>query len=153
MAKSFSLKSVVTIAIVVAVIAIALSYVVFSYMPQQKKVNLINDYKKASYEAILCQYSCPLELQQNAQNKTELLPQTDCVKNCSSALNQKNLSSDVFSANDLKNDNFFNDLLSLVNNCKKQSLNQTSLSLNTQSYVDCVSTNIKGLTTTYNYIN
>jgi len=152
MTKNFSSKSVVAIIIVTALIVLALSYLVFSYLPQQKKLNLINDYKKASYEAILCQYSCPLELQKNAQNQTELLPKSDCVKGCSNTLQQKNLSSDVFSADDLKNDNFFSDLLLLVNNCKKQSLNQTSFSINTQEYVDCVSIKIKGLNQNYSYI-
>lgn len=153
MANNFSLKSVIIIVIATALIVIVMSYLIFSYIPQQKKLDLISDYKKASYEAILCQYTCPLELQKTTENKTELLPNLNCVKACSDSLKQKNLNPEAFSVNDLKNDNFFSDILTLVDNCKKQSLNQTSLSLDTKSYVSCVSLNIKKLNQTYGYIN
>ena len=120
---------------------------------QYKKIVLIliNEYKKLGYESLLCQYNCPLELQ-TLNNKTQLLPNSACVEACSQKLKQANVSSDIFSANDLKNDNLFSDITNAVNICKTESVNKTSLTMDNRVYFNCVSEKLKSLAVTYPYV-
>jgi hypothetical protein len=140
--------------ILVVVIAIGV-YVYESNKTNQVKRNLdLLSYKKGLFQTVFCQYGCPLKFQLY-QNKTQLIPDLDCVKNCttefkkeysSAALNKLN-----FTKQELANDNFFNDIELLVENCKKQSTDSASL-INNSQFFSC---SIKGLELVrerYNYL-
>jgi hypothetical protein len=142
--------------VIILIVVVALGVYVYE-SDQTYKVKRNSDllsYKKSLYETVFCQYNCPLKFQLY-QNKTQLLPDLECVKNCTIDFKKKysptNLNKLNFTKQELGNDNFFNDIELLVENCKKQSTNPSSI-INNSEFFSC---SIKGLELVkerYNYL-
>jgi len=132
--------------IIIIIVVIALgTYVYQSNQIYQVKRNAdLSSYKNGLYWAVFCQYNCPLKIQLY-QNTTQLIPDLDCVKNCSASFKTKYNSAILnklnFTKQELSNDNFFNDVELIIANCKKQSPDPTSL-LNNTEFFSC---SVKGL--------
>src|SRR3989344_2132296 len=92
-------KKVVYAVIITAVVVFLISYGVFKYYPEQKKLSDLNSYRRALYGSIACQYSCPLESQiiNNKTGETELLPGLECVKSCTSSFRALQISNSSIS--------------------------------------------------------
>lgn len=142
-------KSTLIIIVVAVIIAILLSYFIFKYLPEQSKNKEIQEYKKALFDSILCQYSCQLSLQE-FQNKTQMLPEASCVQNCTQALRDNQAQGEKFSNQEISSDNLILDIQNIVDNCRTE--NSQNISLNVQTFFPCVSGKLGSLKSTYTYL-
>ncbi len=150
-----------TIILVVIILTFAISAYIFKYMPEQKKKAEIQSYKKAMFDSVACQYSCPLESQQipvndsktgKIVNKTQLLPGLECVKNCTAAYKQQFEAGSSITDKELLEDNFLKDIQTVIVDCRKASLNTTTLTTDNVFFFSCTTTNIQNLKTNYTYL-
>ena len=140
----------IIIAVVLILIISIVIYYEYKYLPEQNKKIKILEYKKEFYNSILCEYNCPLKLQEY-KNKTQLLPEAVCVKSCTKDF-KKNNNSTAFSSIDLNQDNLIIDINKLVQDCKKQSLNSTTLSIDNSVLFSCSVKSLKTLRQKYDYL-
>jgi len=144
-------NTIITIIIIVVIVLVFVGgYYLKDYQDKQKKISEINDYKKGFYDGILCQYECPLTLQ-NMSNKTEMLPELNCVKDCSAPFKAK-FSSVSYTKPELERDNLLKDIDGVVANCKKTSMNMTALKLDNVAYFNCAAKGVEGLKQNYTYL-
>jgi len=135
---------------VFVIIVISIAYwQTYSY--QEKRAEKIQEYKKAFYSAMLCEYNCPLT-NQKYQNKTQLLPEARCVKNCTKSF-KANYSNLTFSKQELQIDDLFKDLEAAIKKCRAQTVNATSLSVNNTFYFSCSAEEIAKLKGEYGYLS
>ena len=139
--------------ILIVVIAIGIYIYESNQIYKVKRNSDLLSYKKSLYETVFCQYSCPLKFQLY-QNKTQLIPDLDCIKNCtvefkkvysSVALNKFN-----FTKQELANDNFFNDIGLLIENCKKQSTGSSLI--NNSEFFTCSINGLELVKERYDYL-
>jgi len=142
------IKTLLFIAIII--IVFIGGYFLKDFLDKQNRIKDVNDYKKGFYDGLVCQYSCPMSLQ-DISNKTQMLPDVDCVKSCSAAFKQKYSS---FSAKkeELQRDKLLDDIDNLVKDCKKTTINATSITFNNTQYFDCATKSLSGLKTNYSYL-
>ncbi|MBI2632036.1 hypothetical protein HYW75_03465 [Candidatus Pacearchaeota archaeon] len=150
--------------LLILIIAAFFLFYSLKYLPEKNKVSDINLYKKALYDSILCQFSCPL-LPSKSQNTTVFLPDQICQKICIAELKAMNLNTTKYSQQDLISDNLASDINNIILDCKnlysiKQpivngtSSNNTSqtIPINTTAYFPCVKLGLIGLQDNYPYI-
>ena len=144
-------KNIVYAVIITFVITFALTYFIFVSYPNMQQQSSINKYKKELFSSVLCQYSCPLT-NQTINNKTQLLPSQDCVKQCT--VNMKEIqNSTTIKNSDLENDNLITDIESVVSDCKIKAVNQTALTMNNELFFSCTSSSLASLKSKYSYLN
>ncbi|MFA6022522.1 MAG: hypothetical protein WC781_00365 [Candidatus Pacearchaeota archaeon] len=137
------------ITVIVAIVLLFGGFFLNNYLQKQGHENSILNYKKGFYTTVSCEYSCPLKMQ-NYQNKTQLLPDISCVKNCTEAfLSNPNQN---FSRDELNKDNLISDMSSVVNNCQKESYDLKTLTINNSNFYHCSSEGLKALRAKYKYI-
>ncbi len=141
------------LAIIAAVlITLAVAAVVFVYIPKVQKQNAINSYKKDFFNGIVCEYSCPLTIQ-TVKNKTQPLPDNECVKNCTAGLMARAAAGDKLSNADLISDNLGAEITGVTNDCKKVGFDNATLSVNSSIYFPCVQAKLLDLRKNYSYLN
>lgn len=148
-----SQMNVVYAVVITAVVVFGLSYMYFKYMPEHAKVSELKEYKKALYSSVLCQYSCPLTPQNDSKNKTQMLPGLECVKKCTDDIRNLKIINSTFTEQDLKDDSFVADVSLAIDNCKKSTLNNVTLSIDNLQYFPCVSSGLEALKSKYSYLN
>jgi len=142
-----------TLYIIIAVIITAVvTSAFFIYYPKYQGNNEINQYKKALYDSVLCQYSCPL-VDQVVQNTTQKLPEQACVQACTEKLRTINIDGNKFSNSDLQNDNFVKDVESGITNCRTESLNTTTLKVENERFFSCSINFLQSVKDNYSYLN
>ncbi len=146
-------KQVKTISIIATTIIITLLIVgfIFVYYPKQVKANKIDSYKKDAFNSIVCQYSCPL-VEQEFQNKTQLLPNTDCVKLCATEFQNNKIKYQGLSNKDLNNDDLINVTSKIIDDCRTNSLKEGTIELDNEKYFSCVSQSLETLKSQYSYL-
>lgn len=138
------------------IITLAISVYVYNLdnVDKTKRTSDINSYKKNLYETVICQYSCPLKLQ-DYQNKTQLLPDfncvADCTKNFKSKFSTETLNNLNFTKEELARDNFFNDIETIVENCKTTSVDSYS-GMNNSKFFSCSIQGLKQIKENYSYL-
>jgi hypothetical protein len=147
--KPINVKVIFIIIIILLILLAGYGYFL-KYLPKQNKDIKIIEYKKDFYKSILCEYSCPLKSQEY-KNKTRLLPEIECVKDCTENFKQKN-NHTIFSSVELNQDNLIKDIDAVIKECKKQSLNTTSFSLNDSLLFSCSSQRLAELGKRYDYL-
>lgn len=152
MMASKTLKSVIVAVIITAVITFAISYIIFKYIPDNNQNLKINEYKKELYTSTLCQYSCPLTLQE-AQNKTQYLPEPVCVQDCTKNFKELQASGDTISNEQMKNDKLIDDMPNAINACKKEAVDINTKTLNNTLFFTCSIEKLSALKSKYNYLN
>ncbi|MEK6890940.1 MAG: hypothetical protein AABX03_02280 [Nanoarchaeota archaeon] len=148
-------KKIVKIFVIVmaAVIIVALAaYFGYGYYLGTKKSQEIVTYKEDIYNSVLCEFNCPLT-QQQFNNKTQLLPGVECVKNCSAEFREKNYSLSVSDKEFLLKDGFLDELSLIVKNCQNQSMDASAKNLNISQFSSCARTNLEPLKEKYPYLN
>jgi hypothetical protein len=148
-------RTLIAITIIIIVVIALGAYVYQSNQIYQVKRNSdLLDYKKGLYETVFCQYKCPLKTQLY-QNTTQLIPDLECVKNCSASFKTKYNSAVLnklnFTKQELSSDNFFNDIELIIANCKTQSADSASLLNNTQ-FFSCSVKGLELIREKYNYL-
>ncbi len=141
-------KTIIFIAIIV--IVFIGGYFLKDYIDKQTRLKDVNQYKKGFYDGLVCQYSCPMSLQ-NVSNKTQMLPDVDCVKSCSAAFKSKFASFSV-KKEELGKDNLLTDIDNVVKECKKNTINTTSMSFNNTRYFNCAVKSLNDLKMNYSYL-
>jgi hypothetical protein len=136
--------------ILAVVLTLLISAYFFYYMPKQNRIADINDYKRGLYQSSLCQYTCPLTMQ-TLNNLSQILPEVNCVQNCSAEFKAKFGDGESFSNKELENDDLFKDVLSSINACK--TLSAVNSTLNNSLFFPCVSEKMISLNQTYLYLN
>lgn len=157
-------KKTLLYSLIILIIAALFLYYGLEYLPEKNKVDNINTYKKAIYDSILCQFTCPL-LPSISQNTTVFLPDQLCQKICIAELKAKNLNTTKYSQQDLISDNLATDINNIILDCKnlhtikhpivnETSSNNTSqtIPINTTAYFPCVKQGLNGLQDKYPYI-
>ena len=147
-------KQIVYAVVVTFIVTLIISYVLFKYIPSTQENNQLNEYKKALFSSTICQYSCPLE-EQVYQNKTQLLPGTECVKSCTESFRELQ-KWEQFSNEQLKNDNLIADVEKVVSACRTSSIlegNNTIPSIDNVNFFSCVSKDLESLKKNYPYLN
>ena len=142
-----------TISIILATVIITLLIVGFAfvYYPKIVKASKVDSFKKVAFDSIVCQYSCPLE-EQEFKNKTQMLPNTECVTQCASAFQHDKLKYNDLTDKDLNNDNLIKDIPKLIDNCRTNSLINGTFQLENEKYFPCVSQNLETLKEQYSYL-
>lgn len=120
------------------------------FLDKQKRVSDVRDYKKAFYNGMLCEYSCPLA-PQLYKNKTQMLPTIECVQGCTTPFKTK-YSSVSYTRAELERDKLLSDMNTTISYCKTHSVNMTSLTLNYAAYYNCSATGLEGLKQNYTYL-
>ena len=158
--------------ITIAIIILAAIFIfTINYMQERKEINNIpeeslpgqnlkqhtseeiQDYKIALYEAILCQYSCPLT-EGRIQDTPIVVPEPSCTQACSSKLRANGYSPDQFTEEELLNDSLLSDLEETISNCRTTSgVAEEKTVDNVRGFFDCTSPNLKKLKETYEYLN
>jgi len=142
------------IGVVVILIIIFASVYYFYYMPKQNYQKSIITYKKAMYDSVICQYSCPLT-EQKFQKTNQSLPDQQCIKTCTEAVKALNISGSQFSDSDLLKDNLFADLDLIIKNCQTsstQTVDNVTI-INSSSFFTCVKPEAVALKEKYSYLN
>jgi len=143
----------VWMAVVIAVIlTFAASAFVFVYLPKIQKQNEIKEYKQVLYDSILCQYSCPLIEKKVGVNKTDLVPEPECVKECSLELNAKIASGVKYTEAEVSNDDLLKDMRSSIDVCKRESFDNSTLAINSSEFFVCVKSDLVELKEKYSYV-
>lgn len=142
-------KTKLILAIIVIVIIIS-GYFLYDYYQKQKRINEVNGYKRGFYEGMLCEYGCPLKLQEY-NNKTQNLPELGCIKGCTTSFKEK-YTEKSFKEEELEMDNLLKDIDDAIKNCKTKSVNMTILSLDNTAYFSCAKKSIEELKGKYNYL-
>lgn len=137
--------------IITAIITAVICWLVFSYIPDYQKNIKIQSYKRSVFNSVLCEYKCPLT-NQTYVNKTILLPDQECVKNCTVNVKDDQEKLNDFSNNDLKKDGLTEELMVVVNNCKKTSSDPKTKILDNKIFFDCVIKALEGLKEKYPYL-
>lgn len=106
-------------------------------------------YKKAFYEAVLCEYSCPLKLH-TINNKTQLLPEAGCVKTCTEDF--RKMQNVTYKKEDLNKDNLALDMADVIKNCGTQTLNNETGERNNSEFFSCSVRDLRALRDKYNYL-
>lgn len=143
-----NLKIILFVAIII--IVFIGGYFLKDFLDKQNRIKEVNSYKKGFYEGLVCQYNCPMSLQ-NMSNKTQMLPDIDCVKSCSNTFKQK-FSSFSAKQEELQRDNLLNDIDLAVKNCKKNTINSTAYTFNNTEYFNCAAKSLDELKIKYNYL-
>ncbi len=125
-------------------------YFLKDFLDKQNRAKEVNDYKKGFYDGLVCQYGCPMSLQ-NVSNKTQMLPDVDCVKGCSAGFKNK-FSSFSVKKEELQKDKLLDDIDNLVKECKKNTINTTAYTFNNTAYFDCAVKSLSGLKMNYSYL-
>lgn len=144
-------KNVKVFVIIGLVILIALAFYLYIYqylLIQKKNLEIIN-YKRDLYTAVLCEYSCPMKLQ-SYQNKTQLLPDMECVKNCTNIFKQNNPA--LFTKEDLTKDNLLKEISNSVQECRQESLDEETLTINNTIFFSCTTQKLSSLKDKYEYL-
>lgn len=141
----------IILAVIVIILVFVGGYYLKVYTDNQKRANDANSYKKGFYEGLLCEYGCPMYLQ-NLSNKTQILPSLDCVKGCTGAFKTK-FAGASFTKAELARDNLLSDIDAVVAVCKKSSMNMTALKLDNEAYFKCAEQSMLGLKQNYTYLN
>tara|TARA_Y100000310_G_scaffold131061_1_gene130274 strand:+ start:486 stop:983 length:498 start_codon:yes stop_codon:yes gene_type:complete len=124
-------KSHLTILAIILVVAVIFSVNSINQADQDS----LTIYKKALYDSISCQYSCPL-LFQEFQNKSQFLPSRTCVQNCVADFEALGLDSTRYTDSDLLNDELVIDLEQAITDCRAKSfLNSTET--DSQAFFQC----------------
>lgn len=155
MEKEKNRKNIMLLWLAVAVVLTAvICYILFVYVPQHNEKTEINNYKKAIFDSMICQHRCPLT-DQLLNNKTQLLPDTACVSNCTAIAKEKMNNSD-FTQKDLEGDSLFIEMQNSINLCKKQSSStnpiDNSTTVNNAAYFACVPVKLELLKNNFSYL-
>ncbi len=150
MAKNSS--SIIPVIIVTAILVFAISFLIFSYLPSHNHNKLVYDYKAAIYGSTLCQYKCPLTLQQ-VQNKSEYLPDPACVKKCTDTFKDVLSKADDLSKNELLTDRLMDDMSAGINGCRTAALDATKTKMNSTMFIGCSVGKLEGMKSKYGYLN
>ncbi len=148
-------KDILVTAVISFVVAFAIAYFVFAYIPANSESSQINDYKKALYNSVLCQYKCPL-VEQMFNNKTVNAPNASCVQTCSAEFRAQQLKAgETISDSDLLSDNLIEDIQNIVTACRNQSIsdNGNLPDINNTVFFPCVVNGLEGLKNQYSYLN
>lgn len=149
---SFRINKKVFYAIVItAILTLALSTVAFKYFSEIQKNEEIEEYKKAMYSSILCQHKCPL-VPQVINNITVDVPETECVKECTTNFRNMQISKKSFNNEDLLKDNLFSDLAITLDSCKANSFDNSTLTYNNSVYFSCSLEKMESLKMNYTYL-
>lgn len=152
MMESKTLKPIIWAVIITVFITFAISFLILKYIPDHNQNLKVNEYKKELYTSTLCQYSCPLSLQQ-AQNKTEYLPEQTCVNNCTKKFKEIQSTSEDISNSQIKNDGLINDMSSAISVCKNGAVDTKTMSLNNTLFFSCSVEKLSALKSKYSYLN
>ena len=145
-------NTIITIVIIAVIVIVFVGgYYLKDYQDKQKRISEINDYKKGFYNGLLCEYSCPLSMQ-NMSNTTQMLPTLDCVKGCTGPFKAK-YASFSYTQKELEMDNLLRDINSTISYCKIHSVNMTAMKLDTVAYFNCAAKGVEGLKQNYTYLN
>jgi hypothetical protein len=112
----------------------------------------INNYKRALFQSLECQYSCsPENITMN--NETRFLPNPVCIKACTAALKAKNLPAPTeFNQTEMMGDDLFKDIELAHTNCTSSNTNQTSGERLETSFFECMSEQLKTIKSKYSYV-
>jgi hypothetical protein len=141
----------IIIGVIVALILLGVAYEFYNkeIVEKGKRLSDIILYKKAFYEAVLCEYSCPLKMQ-NVNNKSQLIPDVSCVKLCTEEF--KKAKYENYSKEELYTDNLITDMASSIQNCSQESLNNVTKVRNNSMFFSCSVNGLDSLKEKYPYI-
>lgn len=146
-----SKKTLGIIAAILIILIIAGVYY-FKILPDKKKTADIQEYKKALYESILCQYKCPLQ-NYTIENKTQTIQQRECVVECINYLKDKGYIRNQYSNNEINSDNLAKDIEFVVVNCRQESTDSETGEFDSIKVTDCAIRGLEDLKSTYSYLN
>src|SRR3989344_8252860 len=149
--KKSDRKYLITIILVIALIV--LSFLIYNKSNGDNDSDL-NNYKKALYESVLCQYSCPL-IEQEFNNITQYLPLKPCVESCINQFRALGLNDTKFSDETLINDNLVKDIEITIRNCKLSSSEEINNSqrINNEIFFKCSVDGLNSIKSNYTYLN
>ena len=145
-------KKNIYIGIVAIIIIAAVGYYFLVRIPEQNKQKDVIEYKRALYDSILCQYKCPLTNYTFEENKTQNLPNSDCVKACISELKTKGFVKNEFSATDLMKDNLAVDVEVIVSGCRNENIDNSTFELKSEEWIKCSIEKFERLKENYTYL-
>ena len=139
--------------IILAIIVISIGIYIYNDMSvkNEKRIQDVLNYKGELFKGVICQYSCPLKFQE-VQNKTQLLPEAKCVKNCTQNFKKKYPSVN-FTKEELNKDNFFKDFEKIVEDCQVESKDPTATyKVNNTQFFMCANRKLPELKNNYTYL-
>lgn len=147
----------IPVVIIIIVVALIIAYVYYS-INQEKEQNLkeVVDYKVKLFEGVVCEYQCPLKLQQY-ENRTQLLPDLKCVKACTQEFRIKYPNAN-YTKEQLSTDNFFNDFEKIITDCQSQSRiyadyeKSSQFTMNNSAFFECAGEKLPELRFRYPYL-
>ncbi len=146
------LKPLILTVIITILITFAISFLIFKYIPDNNQNLKIDEYRKGLYTSVLCQYSCPLSLQQ-FQNKTDYLPEPACAKDCTDKLkNFQSITEDI-SNNQIKKDGLIIDMSNAITACKNKATDTKTKTINNTLFFNCSIEKLSALKNKYNYLS
>ena len=144
-------KKSVSIILSVIVTIIVLILLTTSYLPNQKQADLVVEYKKALYESVLCQYSCPI-IEGEFNNETTRIPDMACIQDCVNEFRAKGIDANTISNRDLETDNFVLDSTTIIEDCRTLNLGVGANSTNSEFFFICAKDSLQKLNQTYLYL-
>lgn len=143
-------KTKIILCLVIIALIFLSAYLGYDYFFKEKIKKDVLNYKKEFYNGILCEYGCPL-VSQEVNNKTQMLPLLDCIKDCTSKFREK-YSKNNFTSQEISSDNLIKDIDANVNACKKASINLTSMKMDNVAYFNCSKSELEKLKDKYGYL-
>lgn len=145
----------IVIVLVIAAVIAGVYYYKFNY-PKYDQEKEIKIFKQKFYKSIICQYNCPLSSQEY-QNKTQMLPSIDCLKDCSNNF-LKETNNKTYSEQLLIKDDLLKDIEQGIITCKKQAAiksptNSSEIAaINTTLFFSCSGEKLSYLKNKYDYL-
>jgi hypothetical protein len=146
-------KKTLILAGIAAILALIILAVYFMIPRAEDNLTRAQIYKKAIYESLTCQYSCPV-VDVNLSGKTEQMPDGKCINVCLNKIKETGFNKTSFSEEELLDDDFVYNTTSVIETCKQKfmAVNNESVLPDSKGFYNCGLKGLKSLKTNYPYL-
>ena len=121
---------------------------------EENNLTGVQTYKKAIYESLACQYSCPVAAV-NLSGKAEEMPDGKCIRGCLNKIKETGFNKTSFTEQELLDDDFVYNITNVIETCRQEfmAVNNESVLPDSGGFYDCGFKGLNSLKKDYVYLN
>jgi hypothetical protein len=146
-------KKALWIGIILLVIIIGLVVYFIESSKDDGSLTRAQTYKRAIYNSLTCQYSCPI-VEVNLSGKAEQLPDGKCINGCLSKIKETGFNKTSFTEQELLDDSFVYNVTDVIETCKQKfmAVDNESILPDSKGFYDCGLKGLNSLKKDYSYL-